>query len=148
MPGRPGQSVSRCAAAEFVNRPEQVGRPPQVVQGELQEQLLARAALASQRGDLLVVGASFADRALEDRRIRSQTGDRQLGMQRASAPSSSISRVMLSSQRLCPRTCNLSVLTFMQTSCIAASREHVVALGGSALPCRRAQRRSSWTGYS
>jgi hypothetical protein len=89
-----------------VDRREEVGGPAQVLDRQLEEQLLVGQPLAGLAADRVVV-VTRADRLVEDRRVGGEPGDRvRVDVLR---PSSSMLRVMLSSQRLWPRSCRASV---------------------------------------
>ena len=60
-------------------RLEQLRRPLQVAEGELEEELLSLRSGAVKLGDLLVVGVAAADRLVEDRRVGGEPGDGEIG---------------------------------------------------------------------
>ena len=66
------------AGSALVNRTKQIRGPRDVLQRDLEEQLLARLAGSRLRADRRVVGRAVLDRLIEDRRVRSEPGDRQL----------------------------------------------------------------------
>src|SRR6266567_7853199 len=61
-----------------MDRPEQVRRLREVVQREFEEEFLPRLAFRELALDGVVVIAAVLDRVVEDRRIRRQSGDREL----------------------------------------------------------------------
>jgi len=86
------------------NRPEDVGRAPQILEGEFDEQGFARESGARLLLDAGVVARPAADGLVENRRVGREPGDGQFVDVARSVPLSRMSRVMLSSQRLCPKS--------------------------------------------
>jgi hypothetical protein len=58
--------------------PEQVGRPSEVLQRQLEEERLARLTSAQLLANRRVVRRTVLDRVVEDRRVRGKPGDRQV----------------------------------------------------------------------
>ena len=88
------------AAGPPAHRPKHLGGLCQVLDRQFEKQFFARLAFVELRPDRRIVGGAVADGLIEDRRVRRQSGHRQLvdvALQRADV---SRSRVMLSSQML------------------------------------------------
>ena len=66
------------AIGPVVNGAEKVGRPAEVVQRQLEEEGYGRDPVSDLRADRRVVGGAVLDRVIEDRRVRGETGHRQL----------------------------------------------------------------------
>ena len=62
-----------------VDRGKQVGRPSEVGQGQVEEDRLVRLTPGGAVSNVDVVGAGATDRLVEDRRVRGQASDRQVG---------------------------------------------------------------------
>src|SRR6185369_14991021 len=65
------------AIGSRMDRPEEIGRAGQVLEGEIEEELLTRATLRSLLADRRVVVVAVLDRVVEDRRVRGEPRDRQ-----------------------------------------------------------------------
>jgi hypothetical protein len=70
--------VAVDAAGPIEDRPEHVGGSAQVVERELEECLLGARPAGRGRPDRLVVGGGASDRAIVDRRVGGQAGDREV----------------------------------------------------------------------
>ena len=66
------------AVGAVVDRSEQIGGLREILERQLEEQLLARLTLVELFADRGIVGGAVFDRVVEDRRIRSEPGHRQL----------------------------------------------------------------------
>jgi len=89
-----------------VNRAEQIRGLREIFQREFEEQLLPRLALRELAFDRIVVVAAVLDRVVEDRRVGCSPVTESSSMYRRSTPVFNKLRVMLSSQRLWPRSCS------------------------------------------
>jgi hypothetical protein len=61
-----------------MNRREQIGRPRQILQCQVEEQRLARAATTRALADHVIVGGAVLDGVIKNRRIGGQSGHRKL----------------------------------------------------------------------
>ena len=80
--GQQGRNLQRHpsvdAVGAIVDRSKQIGGPREILERQLEEQLLARLTLVELFADRGIIGGAVFNRVIEDRRIRSEPGHRQL----------------------------------------------------------------------